>query len=196
MDTALVIALFTTAATVAVAIGIFAAERIFAQKEAKVHARRNLTARVMETFDQSVRAIARPAFVRFWVNPDLEFALLTTRVLIDLPTKDRVIARWMQRQVQLMQLATTNFERIQIRAKVGEAMLRWQHREIGPMWFKDQIRLDPPVSDFKVPIGLKLKQQLAEAWRWAETLTLLPAIAFMIQQALQVSRDASHRGFR
>lgn len=189
MDVAIAIGFATTGATLLVTVLLFVVDRALTRREARANARHDLVVRVMDTFDLSARAIVRPAFMRAWVNSDLEFALLALRVLVDLPSNDRIIAVWLQRQVQHMQLATTIGERIQVRTGVGEAMLRWQHREIDAAWFKDQLQSDPVVSEMRIPFPSRLRQFVSETWAWTKLLVPIITFVVVLKQAAGIAQD-------
>lgn len=130
MNTALAIGFATTTATLLVTVMLFAVDRALIRRAERAERRRQLVERVLDTFDGSTRAVTRPAFGKAWTNPEIEYALLMPRLLLDLGPKDRVLAPWMQPQVQLMHLVVSRKEKTLLRAKVVDALLQWHLGEV------------------------------------------------------------------
>lgn len=192
MDTAIAVGFATTGATLLVTVVLFAIDRCLQRKSAREAARREMVARVLRTFEGSMRTLARPVLVRAWQNPDLEFTLLIPRLLVDLPSRDRVIAKWLLRQVQLMRLAVTTRERVAIGAHVGQSLVRWQHREIKARWFTEQLATDPLATDFRVPTRTRVRQVTRDSWAWAQLLGLLAAVGMISRQVVGAKEAATH----
>ena len=161
MNTALAIGFATTGATLFVTIGLFILDRSLARRRERREVRRLLVTRVLDAFDASTRQLLRPVFVQAWSNSDVEYALLTPRLLLDLNGSDRWIVPWLQRQIQHMQLSVTKKERIAIRAMVADRLLQWHLGAIKPPWFVDQLAKDPVAKNFAVPHTVKLRQSAA-----------------------------------
>lgn len=183
MSTAIAIGFATTGVTLLVTVVLFATDRLLTRSREKRELRRLLVARVLDTFDQSTRLLLRPAVAQLWTNGELEFTLLTPRMLLDLSKQDRVIALWMQRQVQLMQLAVRKEAKVRIRAASAEALLLWHHGERDLQWFTTQLKADPQQQPFKVPAITKAKQLGRDSWAWAQVFAVLAGVAFLIRQA-------------
>ncbi|MCU1584533.1 MAG: hypothetical protein JWM49_1089 [Microbacteriaceae bacterium] len=146
--------------------------------------------RVLDTLDALIRFMIRPAFVSVWTNPQIEYTLLMPRLLLDLGREDRMLAAWVQRQIQLMQLATSKKEAVRIRASVAEKLLGWHLGEINTAWFADQVRNDPAAVKLEIPLRAKAKQLSNDAWAWAQLFAALAAVGLMFRQVFKPSNDA------
>ena len=184
MNTALAIGFATTGATLFVTIGLFILDRALAQRRERREVQRLLVTRVLDAFDASTRQLLRPAFAQAWNNSEVEYALLTPRLLLDLKGGDRWIVPWLQRQIQHMQLSVTKKERIAIRAMVAERLLQWHAGVIKPSWFADQLAKDAVAKNFAVPYSVKLRQLGRDTWGWAQLFGILAGVALVIRQAI------------
>lgn len=184
MNTALAIGFATTGATLLVTVGLFILDRALARRRERREVRRLLVMRVLDAFDASTRLLLRPAFVQAWSNSDVEYALLTPRLLLDLNGNDRWIVPWLQRQIQRMQLGVSKKERIAIRAMVADRLIQWHSGAIKPAWFSEQLAKDPVATDFAVPRVVKLKQFGRDSWAWAQLFGVLAGVALVIRQAI------------
>ncbi|MEO8528527.1 MAG: hypothetical protein ABI435_05570 [Pseudolysinimonas sp.] len=184
MNTALAIGFATTGVTLLVSIFLFSLDRFLTRRANARALRRELVARVLDTFEQSTRALLRPAFVQAWTNGEVEFTLLTPRLLLDLEPKERVIVGWMQRQVQLMQLSVARAERVRIRVEVAEALIRWHQGSRSLSWFAVELKKDPVVHGLIVPKSVRARQFVRDSWAWAQFLGLLAAIAFVLRRVV------------
>lgn len=119
-----------------------------------------------------------------WTNADLEYALLGPRLLLDLGRKDRVVAAWVLRQVQLMQLESSAKRALSLRANVSAKLLQWHHGELRRTWFEEQLRVDKIDPDFRVPVKVKSGRMMRDAWSWTQLLGLVVAIAFMLREVV------------
>jgi len=182
---AVTIGFASTAATLFVTVVLFGVERIASMLSARNQARRDLVARVINVFETAARTSIRPALARAWTNPEVEYALLLPRLLLELRKRDRVIALWVQRQVQLMQLEPRKRERIKIQAKVAEKLVLWHHGEASTSWFALEIRKDPPVPGFSVPLRVRTLQLAGMSWSWAQLFFAIGGLAAMIRQAVR-----------
>ncbi len=182
MNTALAIGFATTGATLFVTVGLFILDRILARMRARREVKRLLVVRVLDAFDASTRNLVRPAFLQSLNNSEVEYALLTPRLLLDLGGKDRWIVPWLQRQIQLMQLSVTKLERMAVRATVAERLIQWHSGAISPAWFAAELTRDPVAENFRVPRSTKLKQFGRDSWGWTQLLGLLSGIGLLIRQ--------------
>ena len=87
MNPAVAVGFAPTGATVLVTAALFSLSRVFASRAQHREIRRQLKSRVLDTLDLSTRLMVRPAFVSAWFNPQVEFALLMPRLLLDLGRK-------------------------------------------------------------------------------------------------------------
>jgi len=95
----------TTGATLLLSVVLFGLDRAFRVRAEKREVRRQLMVRVLDTLELATRSLVRPAFVQAWTNSDVEYAMLLPRLLLlDLGKRDRSIASWVHRRVQMMQL--------------------------------------------------------------------------------------------
>ncbi len=160
----------TTGATLLITVILFAVDRILSRRDQRQEVRRQLMTRVLDTFELSTRSLVRPALVQLWTNSDLEYALLLPRLLLDLGDKDRVIAAWVQRQVQVMQLEPSKRKALAIRTSVGEKLLRWHHGELPRTWFEAEVQRDPARQGFTVPKTIKIRRVFYDSWEWVQLL--------------------------
>lgn len=184
MNTALAIGFATTGATLLLTIGLFILDRVLARRRERQEVRRSLVTRVLDTFDASTRRLLRPAFVQAWSNSEVEYALLTPRLLLDLNGRDRLIVPWLQRQIQHMQLSISKKDRMAVRAMVMDRLLQWQAGRIKPNWFGQQLAIDPVQKDFSIPGTIKLKQYGRDSWAWVELFGFLAGVSVLIRQAV------------
>jgi hypothetical protein len=182
MNTALAIGFATTGATLLVTVGLFILDRVLARKRERREVRRLLVVRVLDAFDASTRNLIRPAFVQAWSNSEVEYTLLTPRLLLDLEGEDRWIVPWLQRQIQLMQLSVTKVERVTSRAMVADRLIQWHSGAIKASWFKDELAKDPVATDFRVPRSVRVKQFGRDSWGWAQVFAMLAAFGLLIRQ--------------
>ncbi|WBU36705.1 hypothetical protein [Homoserinibacter sp. YIM 151385] len=184
MDAALHIGFATTGATLLVTVGLFAWDRAASRASAKRELKRQLVARVLDAFESSTRSLIRPAFVQAWTNAELEYTLLLPRLLLDLNGRDRFIALWMHRQIQLMRLAVTKRERVAARAVVAERLIEWNAGTRKSAWFAQQVREDPPSSRFAVPTPTRIRQFSRDSWAWAQLLAAMAAVGVLIKSVV------------
>ena len=175
----------TTGATLLITVLLFALDRAIGRRAQRQEKRRQLMARVLDTLDLASRSLARPAFVKMWTNTDLEYALLGPRLLLDLGKKDRVVAAWALRQVQLMQLESSAKRALLLRASVSAKLLQWHHGELRRSWFEGELRVNKIDPDFRVPVKVKSDRMMRDAWSWAQLLGLVVAFAFMIREVVR-----------
>jgi hypothetical protein len=191
VNIALTIGFATTSATLLVTIILFAVDRLLTRRAEGTERRRQLVERVLDTFDRSTRALIRPAFVQVWTNAEVEYTLLLPRLLLEVAPKDRVIARWMHRQVQHMQLAVTRTEKVLRRARVAEALTQWHLGEVDNKWFEEQLKSDPLDPVFRVPRRTMARRLARDGWAWVQLFALLAAIAAMLRQAFGLTAGDS-----
>lgn len=184
MDPALYIGFATTGATLFVTVVLFAWDRLSTRARAKRELKRQLVARVIDTFDASTRSLIRPAFMQAWTNAELEYTLLLPRLLLDLNGRDRFVALWMHRQIQLMRLAVTKSERVTARASVVERLLEWNEGTRKSGWFAQQVRDDPPRAEFSVPARTRLRQFSRDSWAWAQLFAAVAALGYLIKSVV------------
>ena len=185
MNTALAIGFASTSATLLVTIVLFGLDRILARRRDRHETRRLLVTRVLDVFDASTRTLIRPAFTQAWTNSEVEYALLTPRLLLDLHGRDTVIVEWLLRQVQRMQLAVIRRDRIAIRTAVTDRLLQWHSAAIGPQWFVDDLAADPLVANFLIPGRVRLKQFGRDSWGWAQVFAVLAGMAVLVRSAIK-----------
>jgi len=184
MDTAIAIGFATTGATLLVTVGLFAWDRIMRRREGRREVRRQLMLRVLNAFDSSTRGLIRPAFEQAWTNDNLEYALLAPRVLLDLNGRERVIALWLQTQVQQMMLAVSKYERLSIRATVAERMIAWHVGEIKTSWFGREVSRRPVIRDLRIPPHVRVRQFARDSWSWAQLIAAVAGIALVVRQVV------------
>ena len=184
MDAALYIGFATTGATLFVTVALFAWDRLSSRARAKRELKRQLVARVLDAFEASTRSLIRPAFVQAWTNAELEYTLLLPRLLLDLNGRDRFIALWMHRQIQLMRLAVTKRERVAARALVAERLIDWNAGTRKSAWFAQQVREDPPSPKFSVPTPIRIRQFSRDSWAWAQLFAAMAAVGVLIKQVV------------
>jgi hypothetical protein len=97
------IALFTTAATLVVTIVLFILEWRRRVQNSRVESRRLAISRVIDAVEAASRATTTPLHPR--AGGELELALAVPRLLLDIAPKDRAVAQWTTRKIQLMALA-------------------------------------------------------------------------------------------
>jgi hypothetical protein len=174
----------TTGATLLATVGLFVADRILTRREGRREVRRQLMVRVLDAFDSSTRGLIRPAFVQAWTNDNLEYALLAPRLLLDLNGRERVIALWLQTQVQQMMLAVSRAERLRIRATVAERMIAWHVGEIRTSWFGREVGRRPIVRDLRIPPHVRVRQVARDSWSWAQLIAAVAGMALVVRQVV------------
>jgi len=183
MNAALAIGFATTGATLLVTLVLFVVDRILARRAQRREIRRVLVVRVLDAFDQSTRQLIRPAFVQAWTNSDLEFTLLTPRLMLDLDGADQHIVPWLLRQVQRMQISVSKKDRIEVRATVITRLIQWHAGSIKSSWFAKQLVADPLDRPFVVPGLIRLKKLGGDSWSWAQLLLVLAATTALLRRA-------------
>jgi hypothetical protein len=173
----------TTGATVLLTVILFGLDRYLRRRASQQEVRRQLMMRVLDTFELATRSLVRPAFVQAWTNVDVEYAMLLPRLLLDLGKRDRVIAVWLQKQVQLMQLEPSHRRALAIRGDVAVKLLQWQQLDLERSWFENEVRASPPTQPFIVPRKVKLTRLAHDGWAWAQLLAVLAAVSAMFRQA-------------
>ena len=125
----------------------------------------------------------------FHAAVDLEFNLLTPRLLLELGHKDRVIALWLQRQIQRMQLTVSRTDRVKISVAVAESLIMWHHRDRDAGWFRDQLLADPVAKSFAVPKRIKLRQVLSGSLSWMQIFMVPGGLAAIVRQATKAESE-------
>jgi hypothetical protein len=175
----------TTGVTLLVSVVLFTVDRSLKIRADRREVRRQLMVRVLDTLELATRSLVRPAFVQAWTNSDVEYAMLLPRLLLDLGKRDRAIAAWVHRRVQLMQLEPSRKAALVIRADVAVKLLQWQQGELKLAWFQSQLNLDRPADPFKVPQKIKLTRLAYDGWAWAQLFLFLAGTSAMIRQAVK-----------
>ena len=174
----------TTGATLLLSVVLFTLDRVLKIRADRREVRRQLMVRVLDTLELATRSLVRPAFFQAWINSDVEYAMLLPRLLLDLGKRDRAIAAWVHRRVQVMQLQPSPKAALVIRADVAGRLLQWQQGELRLAWFERQLKTDRPLTPFEVPRKIKLARLGHDGWAWAQTLLVVAVIAVMIRQAV------------
>ena len=152
------VTLFATAITALVTIILFGIEGFRRFRSERLAARRDVVSRVLDVVSSATQRLAKPQWARMWGSAELDFALVLPRLLLELDKKDRPVAEWAWREMQRMQLASTEKESLRIGITIGTTLIGWHHGEVELKWFAEQIRTEPPVANFRVPAATKLKR--------------------------------------
>lgn len=175
----------TTGATLFVSIALFAISWIRGRIVARHEARRLLLTRVLDTFENAYRGLLRAPWARLWSPAEAEYAILLPRLLLELPKRDRVIASWVARQVQLMQSQPSDQKAFTAAGSVAAQLVGWYHGEVKRQWFRNELAKDPYDPAFKVPAKAKRNRQLRGAWRWSKLTIGAVLIASGFRYALR-----------
>lgn len=175
----------TTGATLLLTGVLFTLDRYFRARAERRELRRKLMVRVLDTLELATRSLVRPAFVQAWTNSDVEYAMLLPRLLLDLGKRDRVIAVWVLRQVQLMQLEPAHKKALAIRAEVTSKLLLWHLGELKTSWFDREVARDRPARQFAVPRSTKFKRLAHDGWAWAQLFAVVAAISALVRRAIK-----------
>jgi len=186
------IALLTTSATLAVTIVLFILEWRRHVKESHLETRRRAISRVIDAVEAASRATSTPFHPR--AGGELELALAVPRLLLEIEPKQRAVANWTIRKIQLMRLAPTDVTANGIALEIGSRLIQWHHGELRLDWFEEEVRRDPPVSPFRVPARARAARAVNRSWTSSKLGFLigvgvapLPLIA---RQILHAWRDA------
>jgi hypothetical protein len=181
----LTIGFASTGITLLVTVILFAIDRVSLRRREVREARRQLVARVLDALDLSARALARPAFTHMWTNPDVEYALVIPRLLLELDRKDRVVASWLQRQTQLMLREPSKRKALAIRAEAAGRFVEWHQGERRLSWFREELKRDPVELQFKVGAAVRAKRLLLDSWSLTQWLGVLAGLLKVLQSAVR-----------
>ena len=156
------VTLFAAAITALVTIILFGIEGFRRLRSDRLAARRDVVSRVLDVVDSATQRLSKPQWARLWGSAELDFALVLPRLLLELDKKDRPVAEWALREMQKMQLASTEKGSLRIGIAIGTTLIGWHHGEVERKWFAEQIRMEPPIADFRVPTATKLKRLAAK----------------------------------
>jgi len=109
---------------------------------------------------------------------------LVPRLLLELGKHDRVIALWVQRQVQLMQATPAKKGRVAIQAGVAEKLVLWHHGEMNRTWFAMQYAADPLPPKFVIPLRVRADKGARESMQWMLWIAVFLGCAFLGRQVL------------
>ncbi|MHB9004807.1 MAG: hypothetical protein ACYC6C_12255 [Coriobacteriia bacterium] len=165
----LIVAIITAgAAAIAVVVTIvqFLVEKARQRREAIVEARRAAVARVLGAVERAARAHALFPISRFWTSGTMELAVELPRLLLELPRADHHVAYWVGRQVQLMQLTTSEKDSLRIATNAGLKLTMWHQGDVATSWFTNEVKREPMLIDAKVPLQNRAKRFVQESALW------------------------------
>lgn len=128
-----------------------------------------LVARVREERRQSAERIFRvvESAARNWlIPPEAAFAMAVPGIYSALPRGDSVVASWIVRQLQLMMLARSRSESLEIVVRMSVLIAEWVRGTRSRRWFREAVTLDPPLPDFVVPNRKRFVRMLNDSRRW------------------------------
>src|SRR5690554_1219313 len=160
---AISVTLLTTSATLLLTIVLFVLGWLLRERAARLETRRRLISRVLDAVDSATRKSSNP--IRLAPRAELDYALVIPRLFVELRPKDRAIAEWASRQVQLMLVAPSDVAAARVGYGIGTELAKWHHRERTVAWFEEQVRQDPPITDFHVPISSKWRRNASRSIR-------------------------------
>lgn len=171
-----------TGITLLVTVTLFCIEWIRRWVAGNRSARHALVARVIDALDKVVRSYVHAPFSQFWTSADAEYVLLIPRLLLELPSKDRAIAAWAARRIQVMQSQTSDKESLAVAANIAEELVKWDHRERKRDWFESELKADPYVANFKVPARARATRLTRSGWSWFQ-ISAMGAVVVLVGRA-------------
>jgi hypothetical protein len=158
MDSA--VGIISLAVTTLVSLGLFVWQLIAGQQRDRRSAHEQAIDQVIDALTVVVRRLDRPAFLRPWFKPELEFALVIPRFTLRLAKADAVVGKWAMQQVQLTQRAKSDREAAHIGLAMTNALTEWHTGSRSRSWFAE--RIDPALAAVpEVPVHARFRRQIS-----------------------------------
>lgn len=182
MDSSSSIAIVALSVTTATTVVLFFVQALLQSRQARRGARASMVAEVIGTMERTARPFTRPALLRPWTRPEIEFVLAIPRLMLNLERADAVVGQWAMTQTQVMSAAVSDREAMQIGIMVAVRLTEWHQGERDRDWFAGEVRANPLVPESEVPSSVALRRSLSRAKEYfLETLTIgltiLPSVA-------------------
>lgn len=119
---------------------------------------------VLDALDRTTRRRTWPTVARLRHKPELDYALLVTRLLVGLPKRDRLLATWLSTQANLMNAASTQGQVLKIALEASSRIANWLIGEIPTSWVEQAVQAHSP----RKPRGSRriLVPALPQKWAW------------------------------
>lgn len=147
---------------VIVTVVLFLVQSSRQKKDARVAARKQIVSRVLDTVERASRAYALYPLSKVWTRSEMEVVLVLPRLILELEPEDRDIAAWVGRQVQRMQLQTSDKAALQIAQTLAFQLAEWHHGNRPLAWFRSELVADPYDMSFTVPTSNSVKRWLRQ----------------------------------
>lgn len=144
--------------------------------QARLVARQELVSRVLDTIERASRAYALYPLSRLWTRSEMEIVLVLPRLVLELDSQDRDVAVWVARQVQLMQMETSDKGAVKIAQAIGIQLAEWHHGTRSLQWFTSELAKSPYDPNFTAPRANRAKRWLRQ---FRDTGSLLGGIAVL-----------------
>lgn len=125
--------------SVIVTVLLFACTQVLVVRSTRQAARASMIDDVLIALERVARTHSRPAVVRVWSRPEMEYALLVPRLLIGMRRKERAIAMWAQTRVNAMLAAKTQGEVVLIASDLSGKISEWYLGQRHRAWFEREV---------------------------------------------------------
>jgi hypothetical protein len=161
---------------VIVTLALFIASNRRKEIEEKARVKSEAISRILDTMERSVlRNQTVLSSLRFWANPDLEYALTIPRLIHDLGPDNALVWQWALSQTTRMKSAKSEKEAATIGVEMCMKIVEWGHGQVTDQWFKSEIsQVQPPSGR-----ALKWSQTVRGLDRTKNSLIALAILAVM-----------------
>ena len=136
--------------------------------------------------------------LRFWEDPDIEYAVSVPRLVHDLGLGNLAVSSWAFSQVQAIIAAPSDKRATQLGIAMAMKLVEWGQGTVDEAWFQAELRNNPWASDFRVD----RKPRLTRGWDRLKRSTIALLTLFVIGGALsetirllpQIAREISELG--
>jgi hypothetical protein len=183
MNLATQVAVLTSLLATTVALGTWGFTQWRLGRAVKRESRRQLVSRVLDVVDALVKQRTLPVLLIAWRRKEIDLALLQTRLVLDLPKKDQVIAKWVWAQTERLVIAKDESEVTRRAIAIGGALSLWHQGFCKRKWFKGQLALEPVIEELKISAAAKWR---LSGRNFREVLALgviASALGFAVSQA-------------
>lgn len=163
VDNAPAFGVIVTGLGVIVTVMLFLVQSARQKRETRLAARKVLVSRVLDTVEKASRAYALYPLSKFWTRSEMEVVLVLPRLILELDPQDRDIAIWVARQVQRMQMETSDKGAVRIAQALAFQLAEWHQGNRPLAWFSAQLAADPYDTGFVVSRRTRAKRWLRQS---------------------------------
>jgi len=187
------VAAIVAALAVVVTLFLFMADRRRRAAEDKARLKREAISRLLDSMESSIRMNHGVlSTLRFWANPDIEYALSVPRLLHDLGPDNVAISGWAFSQAQAIIAASSDKRATDLGIAMAMKIVEWGQGTVPDEWFRRELRRNPVDAHFQVGGVQRLQRGWDRMKRSTGALIAIFVIGGVLVESARLLPEIAH----